>query len=74
MAGKAVGREFGVTTNERSGTHHKMRVDEGERHQRQQVGRDDGQDPATLHFQPQNRNTATICASASTANANVIGK
>jgi hypothetical protein len=27
-----------------------------------------------LHFQPQNRKMATMCASASTAKASVIGK
>jgi hypothetical protein len=63
-----------VATYERSRTEHEMRVDEDQRHQSQQIGSYNGQEPAPFHFQPQNRNIAMMCVAASTANANVIGK
>ena len=74
VAVEALCCKFGVATYERAGTEHEMRVDEDQRDQGHQIGRYDGQEPAPFHFQPQNRNTATMCVAASTANASVIGK
>jgi hypothetical protein len=50
-----------------------MRIEESERNQPNQVDRDEDQSPAAFHFQPQNRNTAMMCAVANTAKASVIG-
>jgi hypothetical protein len=51
-----------------------VRIDEGQSYHRQHVGSNHDQGQVPLHFQPQNRKTATMWAVASAANAIVIGK
>lgn len=74
MAGKAVARQIGVLRHQGPGCDHQVRIDETQCQQHQQVRGDHQQDPAALHFHPQNRNTATMCARASTPKARVMGK
>ena len=60
VAGEAVGADLGVRGDDWPRADHQVRIDEGQRHQRHQICRDDPVQPATLHFQPQNRKVATM--------------
>ena len=73
VAGEAIGDESGMSGRERARTDHEVGVGEDERPQPEQIGRNQRQGPAALHFQLQNNATAMIWARARTENARVIG-
>ena len=60
MAGKTIGFEMGLAAKQRSGRDHELRIDKNQRHQYQEIGRELGEQPVPLHFQPQNKKTARI--------------
>ena len=73
MAGETIRFEAGVCRNKRSRRYHEMRVKKNQRGEPDEVGRDDEENPASLHLHPQNRKMLTMWPSARTAKASVIG-
>lgn len=73
MAGETVRFETCVRGDERSGSDHEVRVKKSQHGKPDEVGRDDEENPASLHFHPQNRKMLTIWPTARTAKARAIG-
>ena len=73
MAGETVRFETGVCGDKRSGCDHEVRVKKSQHRKPDEVGRDDEENPASLHFHPQNRKMLAIWPTARTAKARAIG-
>lgn len=73
VAGKAIIGDLGMRRNHCSGCDHGLRPNHGQADQQAKANGDHDKGPAALHFQPQNKKMAMMCASARPAKASVIG-